>query len=85
MQLVNSVHQLQIGAPDRARLVIDAAPADPQHDVSAADTELCSGIDHRFALGNRPALPSAPDKKSFSTVSLLILACRAFTSMLGSA
>ncbi len=31
-------------------------------------------IDHRLALGKRPATPSAPDKKSFSSVSSPIFA-----------
>src|SRR5437764_8515681 len=39
-------------------------------------------IDHRFAL-SRPALPSAPDKKSFSSVSSPILACSDFKSTVG--
>ena len=41
-------------------------------------------IDHRFALGNRPALPSVPAKKSFVSVSSLILACSVFTSIASS-
>jgi hypothetical protein len=31
-------------------------------------------VDHRFALRS-PALPSAPDKKSFSSINSPILAC----------
>src|SRR6056297_502794 len=84
VQLVDPVHQLQIGIRNRARLVVDAAPADPQHDRLAADAQLRGGIDHFLALGNRPALPSAPDKKSFSSVSSPIFACRVFTSITGS-
>jgi hypothetical protein len=34
-------------------------------------------IDHRFALGNSPALPSAPDKKSFTNVSSPLTAANA--------
>src|ERR1700709_2005861 len=41
-----------------------------------------SSVDHRFAL-SRPALPSAPDKKSFSNVNSPILAWSVFTSMAG--
>src|SRR3954471_9453096 len=37
-------------------------------------------VDHRFAL-SRPALLSAPDKKSLVSVSSPILACSVFTSM----
>src|SRR5215212_11718913 len=39
-------------------------------------------VDHRLAL-SRPALLSAPDKKSFSRVSSPILACNVFTSIAG--
>src|SRR4051812_5310143 len=39
-------------------------------------------IDHRLAL-SRPALLSAPDKKSFSSVNSPILACSVLTSMAG--
>lgn len=65
VQLVDPVHQLQIGVRHWARLEIDAAPADPQHEDLAADAQLRGGIDYLLALGNRPAFPSAPDKKSF--------------------
>lgn len=64
--------------------VINAAPADPQQNGLSADAQLCAAIDHRFALGNRPALPSAPDKKSFSNASSPIFACKVFTSIAGS-
>src|ERR671921_664425 len=37
-------------------------------------------INHRFALGSSPALPSALSKKSLASVSSPILACRDFTS-----
>ena len=42
-------------------------------------------VDHRLALGNRPALPSAPAKTSFSSASSPIFACRVFTSTAGAA
>src|SRR3954454_2034303 len=41
-------------------------------------------VDHRFAL-SRPALLSAPDKKSFSSVSSPIFACSSFRSTGGTA
>jgi hypothetical protein len=41
-------------------------------------------VDHRFAL-SKPALPSAPDKKSFVSVSSPIFACSVFTSTGGAA
>src|SRR5829696_1192396 len=37
-------------------------------------------VDHRFALGHTPALPSACSKKSLTSVNSPILACRVFTS-----
>jgi hypothetical protein len=43
-----------------------------------------AAVNHRFAL-SKPALLSAPSKKSFSSVSSPILACRDFTSTGGSA
>ena len=55
MQLVDPVHQFQIGIRHRAGLVVDAAPADPQQNGLSADAQLCAVVDHRFALGNRPA------------------------------
>ena len=42
-------------------------------------------VDHRFALGNSPAFPSAPDKKLFASVSSPIFACNTVTSTAGSA
>lgn len=74
VQLVDPVHQLQIGVRHRAGLLGDTALADLQHDRLAADTQFGGGIDHFLALGNRPALPSAPDKKSFPSVSSPIFA-----------
>jgi hypothetical protein len=47
--------------------------------------QQCMGTaDHRFAL-SRPALPSAPSKKSFSSVSPPVLAGRDFQSTAGAA
>src|SRR5215211_3064298 len=39
-----------------------------------------AAVDHRFALGHTPALPSACSKKSLASVSSPILACSVFTS-----
>jgi len=44
--------------------------------------QLMVAVDHRFAL-SMPALPSAPAKKSFSSVSSPILACSVFKSIAG--
>jgi hypothetical protein len=53
--------------------VIDAAPADVQHLGLPRNRQIMGAVDHRFALG-KTALPSAPAKKSFSSVSSPILA-----------
>jgi hypothetical protein len=45
--------------------------------------EVIVPVDHRFALGKSPALPSAPDKNSRSSVNPPILACSVFTSIAG--
>src|SRR5262245_34049887 len=44
--------------------------------------QLVIAVDHRFALGN-PALPSAASKKSFSSVSSPIFACKVLMSTAG--
>ena len=41
VQLVDPVHEFQIGGRHRSRLVVEATPADPQHDGLPADAELC--------------------------------------------
>jgi hypothetical protein len=48
------------------------------------ERQIVRAIDHRFAL-RRPALPSAPDKKSFSSASSPSFACKVFTSIAGAA
>ena len=82
MQFVDPAHQGQIGGRNRPGQVIDAAPADPQSLRLPADRQIMRAIDHRFAL-SRPALLSAPAKKSFSSASSPILACSVFTSTAG--
>jgi hypothetical protein len=74
VQLVDPAHEREIGVRGRARQVVDAAPADPEHLRLAADAQPVVAVDHHLALGSRPALPSAPDKKSFSSVSSPIFA-----------
>ena len=49
-------------------LVVEAAPAQPQQPRLAGERKRALAVDHRFAL-SRPALLSAPAKKSFSSVS----------------
>ena len=47
---VDPVHQFQIGVRGRAWLVLDTAPADPQQNGLSAYAQLCTVVDHRFAL-----------------------------------
>lgn len=56
MQLVDAPHDGQISRRGRPRRVIDAAPADPQLPRLLRHRQRVRTIDHRFALGNRPAL-----------------------------
>src|SRR3954463_9111497 len=67
-----------------AREVVDAAPADPERPCLLGDRQIVLAVDHRFAL-SRPALPSAPDKKSLVSVNSPIFACSVFTSTAGAA
>src|SRR3974377_2214327 len=78
------VHDRQIGLRHRPWQVVDAATADVERFRLLPDRQIVPPVNHRFALSN-PALFRAPSKKSFSSVSSPILACRAFTSTTGSA
>ncbi len=51
--------------------------------IEAMTERVIVPVDHRFALGKSPAFPSAPDKKSRSSVNSPILACSVFTSIAG--
>src|SRR3954468_21555427 len=73
MQLIHPSHDGKVGVRDGPRPVIDASPADAQHLCLARDRQIVGTVYHRFAL-SRPALPSAPSKKSFSSVSSPIFA-----------
>ena len=73
MQFVETPHQLQVLGRHRPRLVIDRAPRKAEHPGLPFDREGVAAIDHRFAL-SRPALLSAPSKKSLARVSSPILA-----------
>ena len=44
VQFVDAMHQPPIGVRHRARLVVDAAPADPQHHGLTADAQPRGGI-----------------------------------------
>ena len=79
MQFVDPPHDAQIFGRDRPGLVVDRAPADVQNLRLAGNREIVRSVDHRFAL-SKPALVSAPSKKSFSSANSPILACSAFKS-----
>ena len=84
MQFVDPAHEAQVARATPAAAVIDAAPADVQSLRLPGDRQIVRAVDHRFAL-SRPALLSAPSKKSFSSVSSPILACSVFKSTGGAA
>ena len=73
MQFVHPPHERQVFGRDRTRSALNRASADAESLRLAGDRQAMLAVDHRFAL-NRPALPSAPDKKSFSSASSPILA-----------
>src|SRR5271156_1423653 len=82
MQFVKPSHHLKVGHGHRPRQVVDAATADAQNLRLLCDRQIVLTVDHRFAL-SRPALLSAPSKKSFSSASSPIFACSDFTSTPG--
>src|SRR4051794_32427651 len=82
MQLIHPAHDGQIGRGNRSGQIVDPAAADPERFGLLGDRQILGAVDHRFAL-SRPALLSAPDKKSFVSVSSPILACNVFTSTAG--
>src|SRR5215212_10516235 len=79
LQLVHPAHDREVGRGHGSRPVVDAAPADVQGLRLAGDGQPVRPVDHRLALG-RPALLSAPAKKSFVSVSSPILAWSVLTS-----
>src|SRR5262245_38958262 len=83
MKRVDLLHEHQVFRRHRAGQVVDRAPRDADQLGLLRNAQRVITVDHRFALSN-PALVSAPSKKSFSSVSSPILACRAFTSTGGS-
>src|SRR3990167_2287026 len=84
MQPVEAPHDREVGFRHRPRQVVDAATADVQSFRLLGDRQIMVTVDHRFAL-SKPALPSAPSKKSFSSVRSPIFACSDFTSTAGCA
>src|SRR5687767_14766870 len=79
MQLVDLLHEGEVGRRHRTRQVVHRAARNADDLGLLRDAQLVITVDHRLAFSN-PALLSAPSKKSFSSVSSPILACRAFTS-----
>src|SRR3954462_6403009 len=84
VQFVHPAHDGQIGRRHRSGQVVDPATADPKYFGLLGDRQIMAAVDNLFAL-SRPALRSAPDKKSLVSVSSPILACSVFTSMAGAA
>src|ERR1700704_6255227 len=84
MQPIEMPHDREVGYRHRVRQVVDAATADVQRLRLLGDRQIVRTVDQRLAL-SRPALLSAPSKKSFSSVSSPILACSDFTSTAGCA
>src|SRR4029453_6507410 len=82
MQLVNPAHDGQIGRRHRSGQIVDPATTDPERFGLLGDGQWVRAVDHRFAL-SRPALLSAPDKKSLVSVSSPIFACSVFTLTAG--
>ena len=74
---VETSHDRKVGfwASDAVQ-VVNAAAADTQRLGLAGDRQIVFAVNHRFAL-SRPALLSAPSKKSFSSVSSPITAWEA--------
>jgi hypothetical protein len=82
MQGVNPSHDRKVRRRHRPGRVVEIAATELQQVSLPEQRQIVAAIDHRFAL-SRPALPSAPDKKSFSSVSSPILACSTFKSTAG--
>ena len=79
MQFVEPPHDLQVLGRNRPGLIVDGATANVQDLRLPGERQVVIAVNHRFAL-SKPALVSAPSKKSFSNVSSPILACSAFKS-----
>ena len=61
-------HEKLVGLGHGLRVVVHRASADAREFDLARERQGVAAIDHRFALV-KPALPSAPAKKSFSNAS----------------
>ena len=65
MQLVDLLHEGEVGRRHRARQVVHRAARNADNLGLLRDAQLVITVDHRLAFSN-PALLSAPSKKSFS-------------------
>jgi hypothetical protein len=79
MQRIDPAHDHKGACRHRTGLIIDAAAAQLEELYLPRQRQSVAAINHLFAL-NRPALLSAPDKKSFSSASSPIFACSVFKS-----
>ena len=70
MQFIDPAHARQVLGRYRPRLVIDVAAADVQNLRLPGDWKIVRTVDHRFAL-NKPALVSAPSKKTLDQIRVL--------------
>src|SRR3954451_17006041 len=82
VQRVDPTHDRKLGRRNRPRLIVESAPAQPDQLRLPPQRKIVATLNHRFALSN-PALPSAPTKKSFSSVNSPIFACSTFRSTAG--
>ena len=76
--------RLEVIFANRAQFLVQAAQADLQQLSLLVQAQALVTVRHFLVLGNRPALSSAPSKKSFSSVNWPIFACNNFTSISGS-
>jgi hypothetical protein len=74
MQLVDPTHQGQRPVGDRPRVRVGRRPRQPKELTLPDDRQEMRAIAHGFAL-RKPALPSAPAKKMFSSARCPIFAC----------
>lgn len=79
MEFLDSTHHRQLGCRHQLRLVVYGHPREFQELALPHDWKFMSLVDHRFGL-NKPAFLSASSRKSFSSASCPIFACRALRS-----
>jgi len=77
MQLIQLAHQIDVLGTDTCRFPVGRGAADIQRQALSSDGQFVRLIQLLFAL-DRIQRPSAFAKKSFSSASSPILACRSF-------